>query len=74
MSPITHFLVGWTALERFQASRRDKALVVLAGVLPDVDGLGIVADFITRTLGWAETNYYQQFHRMVGHGLPAAPS
>lgn len=72
MSPITHFLVSWTALERFQASRRDKALVVLAGVLPDVDGLGIVADFITRSLGWAETNYYQEFHRMVGHGLPAA--
>ena len=23
MSPITHFLVGWAGLERFQASRRD---------------------------------------------------
>jgi len=72
MSPITHGLLSWTLLERSQTSRRDKALVVLAGVVPDLDGLGIVADFATRLLGLAETNYYQQFHRMVGHGLPAA--
>ena len=72
MSPITHFLVGWTALERFQPSRRDKALVVLAGLAPDIDGLGIVVDFATRALGLPETDYYQTFHRMYGHGLPAA--
>lgn len=72
MSPITHFMVGWVGLERFQASRRDKALVVLAGLAPDLDGLGIVVDFATRALGLPETDYYQSFHRMFGHGLPAA--
>ncbi|MBC5768156.1 metal-dependent hydrolase [Ramlibacter albus] len=72
MSPITHFLVGWVALERLQASPRDKALVALAGVAPDLDGVGIVVDFATRTFGLPETNYYQEFHRMYGHGLPAA--
>ncbi len=72
MSPITHFLVGWVGLERLQASRRDKALVVLAGLAPDLDGLGIVVDFTTRALGLPETDYYQTFHRMYGHGLPAA--
>ncbi len=72
MNPITHFLVGWTALERAQATDRDKALVVLAGLAPDLDGLGIIVDFATRTLGLAETNYYQEFHRIYGHGLPAA--
>lgn len=72
MSPITHFLVGWVGLERFQVSRRDKALVVLAGLAPDLDGLGIVVDFATRAFGLPETDYYQQFHRMYGHGLPAA--
>lgn len=72
MSPITHFLVGWAGLERFQASRRDKALVVLAGLAPDLDGLGILVDFATRALGLPETDYYQSFHRMYGHGLPAA--
>lgn len=72
MSPITHFLVGWVGLEKLQSSRRDKALVVLAGVAPDLDGLGIIVDFATRTLGLPETDYYQTFHRMYGHGLPAS--
>ena len=72
MSPITHFLVGWTALERALPNRRDKAIVTIAGVLPDLDGLGIVIDFATRTLGLAETDYYQAFHRVYGHGLAAA--
>lgn len=72
MSPITHFLVGWTALERSQSKDRDKALVVLAGLAPDLDGLGIIVDFATRALGLAETNYYQEIHRIYGHGLPGA--
>ena len=72
MSPITHFLVGWVGLERLQASRRDKALVVLAGLAPDLDGLGLVPDFATRALGLPVTDYYLAFHRMYGHGLPAA--
>ena len=72
MSPITHFLVGWTALEKYQTSRRDKALVVLAGLAPDLDGLGIVVDFATRAFGLPETDYYQSFHRMYGHGVAAA--
>ena len=72
MSPITHLLVGWVALERQQASRRDKALVVLAGLSPDLDGIGIVVDFATRALGLPETDYYQAAHRIYGHGFPAA--
>lgn len=72
MSPITHFLVGWVGLERFQPNQRDKTLVVLAGLAPDLDGLGIVADFTARAFGLPETDYYQSFHRMYGHGLPAA--
>ncbi len=72
MSPITHFLAGWSTLERTQTSDRDRALVVWIGLAPDLDGLGIVADFATRALGWPETNYYQTLHRAYGHGLPAA--
>ena len=72
MSPITHFLVGWATLERALPSRRDKAIVAIAGVLPDLDGLGIVIDFATRVLGLPETDYYQAFHRLYGHGLAAA--
>ena len=72
MNPITHFLVGWVALEKRLESKRDKALVCLAGVVPDFDGMGIGIDFVTRTVHWAQTDYYQEYHRMLGHGLPAA--
>jgi hypothetical protein len=71
MSPITHFLVGWCTCERAVASRRDKAIVALAGVAPDLDGLPIVVDFTTRALGLPETNYYWATHHVYGHGLPA---
>lgn len=46
--------------------------MAVAGVLPDLDGLGIVIDFATTTLGLPETDYYQAFHRLYGHGLAAA--
>jgi hypothetical protein len=72
MSPITHFLFGWVAFERALPARRDKLLVALAGVAPDVDGLGMLVDLANRALGRAETNYYFQFHRQLAHGLPAA--
>lgn len=72
MNVITHLLVDWTIAAPTQKSRRDRALVAWAGVAPDLDGLGIVVDFATRVLHLAETNYYQDFHRLYGHGLPAA--
>ena len=72
MTPITHLLVGWTALEAAQRSDRDRALVVLAGLAPDLDGLGILLGFADAGLGLAETRYYQDFHHVWGHGLPAA--
>src|SRR5205814_5169912 len=51
---------------------RDRALVAWIGLAPDLDGLGIVVDFATRLLGLPETDYYQRFHRVYGHGLAAA--
>jgi membrane-bound metal-dependent hydrolase YbcI (DUF457 family) len=45
---------------------------VFAGLAPDLDGLGIVIDFCARLFGLPETNYYQEYHRAYGHGLPAA--
>jgi LexA-binding, inner membrane-associated putative hydrolase len=36
------------------------ALVIAAGVLPDLDGIGVI-------FGW---RFYQRYHRVLGHGLP----
>jgi inner membrane protein len=70
MSPATHFLTGWILANSVSLTRRDRALVTLAGVAPDVDGLGIVADYFTRNsrhpLEWFST-----YHHLL-HSLPFA--
>ena len=48
MSPVTHFLTGWVLANAADLNRRDRAVVTLAAVVPDVDGLGIVAEILTR--------------------------
>ena len=47
MNPITHLLVGWTVAQTAFLSRRERAIVTLAGVAPDLDGAGILLDFAT---------------------------
>lgn len=72
MSPISHFLVSWCGFERVLQTRRDRTLVVLAGLAPDLDGLGLIVDFTSRALSLAPTEYYQSIHRHWTHGLTAA--
>src|ERR1041385_2958103 len=74
MSPVTHFFAGWllasvsptgrpTAL-----TRREKALIVAAGVAPDIDGLGIVPELLTRhsshPLLWF-SQYHHALHNLA---------
>lgn len=78
MNPITHFLVGWTVGEAARLeSRRDRAIVALAGVVPDLDGFGIVAEKATLAAGWEEpllwwTNYHHVLCHNLGFGLLVA--
>jgi inner membrane protein len=48
MSPVTHFLTGWVLANCAELNRKDRALVTLACVIPDIDGLGIVPEILTR--------------------------
>jgi hypothetical protein len=53
---------------------RDRRLVTLAGIVPDTDGLGIVADVLKSLVTGQETSfsYYQRFHHLWLHGWPGA--
>jgi hypothetical protein len=68
MSPITHFLSGWAVANLTELDRRERALVTLAAVAPDADGLGVLVDLLRRN---AENpfEYYQRFHHVFGHNL-----
>lgn len=72
MSPGTHLLLSWTVADSFKLAPRDRKLVTWCGLLPDLDGLGIVVDLANALLGRPETAYYHLYHHDWLHGLPAA--
>lgn len=69
MSPITHFLASWVVADAVLEDDRDKMLVAAAGILPDLDSLGVVCDFVSPALGGPETTYYADLHHFLFHGL-----
>jgi inner membrane protein len=71
MHVVTHLLMGWTLAEHTVRDRRDKALVAWAAVVPDLDGAGLIVDWIGSAFG-QQWGLYEQFHRMALHGLPGA--
>lgn len=70
MSPVTHFLTGWILANSASLSRRERALVTLAGVVPDIDGLGIVAEYRTRN-SRHPLEWFSAYHHSL-HSLPIA--
>ncbi|HEU4391603.1 MAG TPA: metal-dependent hydrolase [Blastocatellia bacterium] len=71
MSPVSHFLAGWIIANSYRLNRRDRALVTFAGVIPDVDGLGLIAEELTR--GWEHPlAWFSDYHHVLGHNIAAA--
>lgn len=76
MSPVTHFLAGWVLAEGWSASgrgplrRREKAVIVAAGVAPDIDGLGIIPELLTRHTSHPLL-WFSEYHHSL-HTLPFA--
>ncbi|MGH0032296.1 MAG: metal-dependent hydrolase [Myxococcota bacterium] len=70
MNPVTHLLVGWTLAEAADLPRRDRALVTLAAVAPDLDGLGLLLD----VAGGVQPSVgaYGAYHHVLAHNLAAA--
>jgi inner membrane protein len=69
MNPVTHFFSGWAAANCVPSlERRDRAMVALACIAPDLDGLGIVAEYLTRNsarpLDWF-SRYHHQLHSLT---------
>ncbi len=68
MNPITHLLLGWSVANTVPLERRDRALVAAAGIVPDLDGLGIIADLVTRSTA-NPTEWWGTYHHVLGHNL-----
>ena len=67
MSPITHLLLGWTVANGAPSlTPRARAAVTLAGVAPDIDGIGVIWDLVSRS---GNFEFYQRYHHVFGHNL-----
>src|ERR1017187_1136104 len=70
MSPVTHFFTGWVLANSASLNRKERALVTFACVVPDVDGLGIVAEYLTRN-SQHPLEWFSTYHHSL-HSLPFA--
>ena len=72
MSPVTHLLISWvTANTDSRLDRRERTTITLAGMVPDLDGLGFIAEQLTTH--WAHPLYwYSKYHHVLTHNLGTA--
>ena len=68
MNPVSHLLTGWVVANTADLTPRDRALVTLAGVVPDIDGLGIIAEILTEQTAFPLL-WYSKYHHVLCHNL-----
>jgi len=68
MNPITHALTGWSIACSAPLERRERGVVVLAGIIPDFDGLGFIVDFLTKN-SQKPTEFWGTYHHILGQFL-----
>ena len=66
MNPATHLLLGWSIAGACDISRRERAFVTIAGIIPDLDGGGILFDFFTSD---KSPSLYVKYHHVLGHNI-----
>ena len=72
MNPITHFLLSWGVANTLpNSTKRDRLIITLAGMAPDFDGVGLVAEVITRDSSHP-LRWWTDYHHILGHNVAAA--
>ena len=71
MNPVTHTLISWDLANVSDLNRKDRILVAYSGIIPDVDGLGIIVELITRNTDNPRL-WFSRYHHLLGHNLLAA--
>ena len=69
MNPETHLLASWVIAAKATDNPRDCRLVALAGILPDLDGVGLIMDVVNGTFRGQKSFYYLRYHHYLLHGL-----
>ena len=68
MSPVTHLLLSWSIANTCRISRRERALVTIAGIVPDFDGAGLILDIFSHGPG-QQSSLWDKYHHVLGHNI-----
>src|SRR4051812_19041382 len=68
MTPPAHLLVSWIAANVRKWERADLTAVVLAGLAPDINGIGYPFEWLTAG-SQHEMPWYTAYHHVIAHGL-----
>jgi len=71
MSPGQHFIISWVTANTVRLDRKSRICITLAGLIPDLDGVGYIFDKVALYFG-THTSYYEDFHHVYGHNIFAA--
>jgi len=68
MSPATHVLLSWALANTCNINRRERAFVTITGIIPDLDGAGLVLDFFSHGPG-QQSSLWDKYHHVLGHNI-----
>ncbi len=68
MNPASHFLISWLTANTVQLGRRERLLITFSGIAPDLDGLGIIGDLLTRNSSHP-LQWWGDYHHLLGHNI-----
>ncbi|CAK0765850.1 inner membrane protein [Gammaproteobacteria bacterium] len=71
MLPGSHLLSSWLLANYFIRTQRERRIVTLIGLSPDVDGAGLIIDQANSLMG-ASSYYFYQYHHVLAHSLLAS--
>lgn len=74
MSPVVHLMGSWLIGSVATKNPRDRQLVAMAGVIPDLDGFGMIVDVARSVVTDQPMTFqlYSRYHHILCHGWPAA--
>lgn len=68
MNPVTHFLISTSLANSFNLTKKNRAIVTVSGIVPDIDGLGIIFDFLASHKE-QELVWWSKYHHTLGHNI-----
>lgn len=68
MHLITHLVSGWALANAVALERRDRAIVTVAAIIPDIDALGLLVEH-TPLHAILPLNWFSEYHHVIAHNV-----